>query len=87
MKITLKTLICAALCCAASSVFAVAPPATTTSIAFGNPDCNTHVGSVSLTGDPNPDVYVQTHTTLTVGGGDVTDGKVHLFIATDVLAT
>jgi hypothetical protein len=85
MRTTLKTLICAALCCAASSVFAVAPPGTTTSIAFGYPDCNTHVGSVSLTGDTNPDVYVQTHTTLTVGGGDVTDGKVHLFIATDGL--
>jgi hypothetical protein len=83
MRTILKTLICTALCCAAWPAFAVAPLPTDTSMAFGYPDCNTHVGSVSLTGDSNPDVYVQTHTTFQAGGGDVTDGKVHLFIATD----
>ena len=83
MKTTLKTLVCTALCCAASAAFGMGgpPPDSDTSMAFGFPDCNTHVGSVSLTGDSNPDVYVQTHTTT--AGGDVTDGKVHLFIATD----
>ena len=78
-----KSLICTILCVAASAAFAVAPPPTTTSMAFGYPDCDTHVGSISLTGDSNPDVYVQTHTTIDGGGGDVTEGKVHLFIATD----
>jgi hypothetical protein len=84
MKTTLA-LICTALCCAVASAFAVAPPDTVTSMAFGYPDCDTHVGSVGLSGDAANDVYVQTHTTLTSGGGDVTDGKVHLFIATDGL--
>jgi hypothetical protein len=83
MKTTLKTLIWTALCCAAWSAFAAAPPPTTTAIAFkAAAGCaGPSVGSVSLSGDSNPDVYVQS--TTTSGGDPVTCGKAHLRIATD----
>jgi hypothetical protein len=82
MKTTFKTLICTALCCAASSAFA-APAPTTTAIAFkGAAGCTgPNVGSVSLSGNTNPDVYVQS--TTTTSSGPATSGVAQLQIATD----
>lgn len=83
MKTTLKTLICTALCCAAASAFAVAPVETSTYMEFyAPPGCSgSTVGSVSLTGDSNPDVYIQSTTFTSLF--DVTSGFAQVQIATD----
>jgi len=66
MKTTLKTLICTALCCAASSAFAVPPqPNASTAIAFKDGCAGNVVPSVGLNGAGTADVYVVTTTTST----------------------
>jgi hypothetical protein len=86
MKTTLKTLICTALCCAAWSAFA-APAPTTTAMAFkAAAGCaGPSVGSVSLSGNSDPDVYIQSTTTVTSSGLPVTSGFAQVQIATDGL--
>ena len=83
MKTTLKTLICTVLCCAASAAFA-APAPTTTAMHFkGAAGCaGADVGSVMLSGNSNPDVYIQSTTTVTSSGLPVTSGFAQVQIAT-----
>lgn len=84
MKTTLKTLICTALCCAASSAFAVPAPTTTSMDFYAPPGCSgSTVGSVTLTQDSNPDVYVHSTTVVTSSGLPVTSGFAQVQIATD----
>src|ERR1051325_5636321 len=84
MKTSLKTLICTALCCTASAVFAVPAPTTTSMDFYAPPGCSgSTVGSVTLTQDSNPDVYVHSTTTVTSSGLPVTSGFAQIQIATD----
>jgi len=98
MKTTLKALICTALCCAAWSAFAVAPPPSTTTLTFKAPQASpsptcggSTVGSVSLNGAGTPDVAILTSTyeaptpTPPASPTPVAGGKVQLRIATDGL--
>ena len=80
MKTTLKTLIYA-LCCAAASAFAVPTPYTFIRF-YAPPGCSgSTVGSVSLTGDSNPDVYIQSTTQFPLFF--VTSGFAQVEMATD----
>ena len=93
MKTTLKTLICTALCCAAWSAYAQVSQDTTTAMAFkGAAGCTgADVPSVPLSGNSNPDVYIQSTTTLNTCSPSgcttfpVTSGVAQVYIATDGL--
>src|ERR1051325_6452716 len=82
MKTTLKTLICAALCCAASAAFAITPPPNAqTSIAFNNnpatlvPGADVIINTVSMPTGVDP----------LVTQAVVDEGSIEIQVATDGL--